>query len=52
LIDIFLEYGAINAANLDGGSSSQLIYNNEIISTCASLYGPREVPTAILVKGE
>jgi len=52
LIDIFVEYGAVNAANLDGGSSSHLIYQGEIISTCASLYGPRNIPTAILVKGE
>jgi len=52
LIDIFVEFGAVNAGNLDGGSSSHLIYKNEIISTCSSLYGPRYVPTAILVKGE
>ncbi len=50
LVDVMLQFGAINAANLDGGSSSLMIYENEIITTCASLYGPRKVPTAILVK--
>ena len=50
LIDIMLEYGAINAANLDGGSSTLMIYKNEILNNCASLYGPRKMPTAFLVK--
>ncbi len=50
LVDVMLQFGAINAANLDGGSSSLMIYENEIITTCASLYGPRKLPTAILVK--
>ena len=26
-------YGAVNAANLDGGSSSELVINNNIINT-------------------
>ena len=52
LIDVFLQFGAVNAGNLDGGSSSHLIYKGEIISTCSSLYGPRNIPTSILVKGE
>lgn len=55
LIDIFTDYGAVNAANLDGGSSSHMIYEGEIISLCSSLYGPRKLPTSILVsqaKGE
>ena len=50
LINVMTEYGAVNAANLDGGSSSLLVYNNEVISTCASLYGPRKMPTCIVVK--
>lgn len=50
IIDIMLENGAINAANLDGGSSSLLYYNGEYINNCASLYGPRDLPTAIVVK--
>ncbi|WMJ85000.1 phosphodiester glycosidase family protein [Oscillospiraceae bacterium LTW-04] len=50
LIDVMLQYGAVNAANLDGGSSTLMVYNDEILNVCASLYGSRKLPTAILVK--
>ena len=50
LISIFLEYGAVNAANLDGGSSSLLYYKGEYINNCASLYGPRNMPTSVIVR--
>lgn len=50
LISIMLEYGAVNAANLDGGTSSNMVYEGDIITNCSSLYGTRELPTAILVK--
>lgn len=50
VIDVMLEYGAVNAANLDGGSSSLMYYNGEYINSCASLYGPRNMPTSIIVK--
>ena len=33
LCDIMERYGAYNAANLDGGSSTELVINNEIINT-------------------
>ena len=33
LCDIMENYGAYNAANLDGGSSSELVINNKIINT-------------------
>lgn len=33
LCDIMEKYGAYNAANLDGGSSSELVINQEIINT-------------------
>lgn len=46
---IFLEKGAIIAANLDGGSSTVLVHNNEIINKPASPYGERYLPTAFLV---
>ncbi|MDY3234966.1 MAG: phosphodiester glycosidase family protein [Erysipelotrichaceae bacterium] len=48
--DIMLEYGAITAANLDGGSSSVMVYNREIINSVVSMNGDRSVPTAWLVK--
>lgn len=47
---IMLEYGAVNAANLDGGSSSVMYYNGELLNSCSSLYGPREMPTCIVVR--
>ncbi len=50
LIAVMLKYGAVNAANLDGGSSSYMVWENEIITTCASLYGPRKMATSILVR--
>ncbi|MHB1454820.1 MAG: phosphodiester glycosidase family protein [Saccharofermentanales bacterium] len=52
LIDIMQEYGAYNAANLDGGSSTVMVYEDKIINSCVSLYGPRRTPSAIIVKGE
>lgn len=47
---LMLEYGAVNAANLDGGSSSVMYYEGELLNSCSSLYGPREMPTCIIVK--
>lgn len=44
-----LNYGAVNAANLDGGSSSMMVYEGEVINTCASLNGSRSQPAAWLV---
>ena len=52
LADIMLEYGAVNAANLDGGSSSVIYYQGEQLVTGSSLRGTRSVPTAILIKPE
>jgi len=50
IIEIMQEYGAVNCGNLDGGTSSNMVYNNEVITNCCSLYGPRDLPTAIVVK--
>lgn len=50
LIDVFLQFGAVNAGNLDGGSSSHMIYQDEIVTQMSSLYGARKMPTSILVK--
>ena len=51
IIEIMYEFGAVNAANLDGGSSTLMVYDNEILNSSASLYGPRQIPTAFLVRG-
>lgn len=50
LIDIMLEFGAVNAANLDGGNSSLMIYDGEQISTSARLLGDRPMPACFLVE--
>lgn len=50
--DIMLEYGAVNAGNLDGGSSSVMVYGGEIVNNCASVTGPRNIPTAFVVLPE
>lgn len=52
LVDIFLKYGAVNACNLDGGSSSMMWFNGEYVNNCASVIGLRPVPTTFLVLKE
>ena len=47
---VMLDYGAVNAANLDGGSSTLMIYKGKAVNYCASLYGSREIPTSFLVR--
>lgn len=46
---ILLENGAVIAANLDGGSSTVLVKDNQIINSPASKHGERYLPTAFLV---
>lgn len=50
--DVMLDFGAVNAANLDGGSSTSMMFNGEIINQSASLIGLRKMCTAILVRGK
>ena len=52
LADIFQNYGAVNACNMDGGSSSMMWYNGEYINSTASLIGLRPIPTAFVVLPE
>ena len=40
----------MNAANLDGGHSTCMVYEGQIINNVVSLYGERAVPTAWVVK--
>ncbi|MGN0688856.1 MAG: phosphodiester glycosidase family protein [Oscillospiraceae bacterium] len=48
-IDILEEYGAVNAANLDGGSSTVMYYDGKVQNVPALVYGPRDIPTAFVV---
>lgn len=50
LIDVMLEFGAVNAANLDGGTSTSMVYDGQIINKVSSLYGERPLPTCFVVK--
>ncbi len=50
--EVMAQYGAVNAANLDGGSSTIMYYEDELINVSSSLYGPRDIPTAIVVAPE
>ena len=52
MAEIFLSYGAVNACNLDGGSSSMMWYNGEYINNSASVIGIRPIPTSFLVLKE
>ncbi len=52
IVEVMIEYEAVNAANLDGGSSTVMYQEGELINVCASLYGPRDMPTAIVVGPE
>lgn len=47
---VMLEYGAVNACAMDGGTSSQMYYEGEVINNPYSPTGPRKCPTAWLVK--
>lgn len=52
LTDLMESYGAVNAANMDGGSSSGLYYGGERITRSCSVIGDRPIPTAIVVFSE
>jgi len=51
LSEVMEKYGAVNAVNLDGGSSSGMYLNGERITRSCSVKGERPVPTAVLVSG-
>lgn len=53
LINIMQEYGAVNAANIDGGSSSAMYYNGKWEMTSVTLYfstSSWKLPTGFVVK--
>ncbi len=52
LADVFQAYGAVNACNMDGGSSSLLWYGDDYVNTSASLIGVRPVPSTFVVLGD
>lgn len=48
---IMNEYGAVNASTMDGGTSTQMIYEGETINHPYSPWGARPCPTAFIVGG-
>ena len=50
LVNIMVRYGAVNACNLDGGSSSNMYYNGEILNDGVAITGSRHIPTTFIVR--
>lgn len=46
---ILLQKGAVTAANLDGGSSTVLVKDDQVVNKPSSKYGMRYLPSAFLV---
>ncbi len=49
LIDVMLDFGAVNAANLDGGMSSAMWLNDEELVSSSSIRVSRQMPTAFII---
>ncbi len=49
LMNVFVEYKAVTAVNLDGGSSSELVYNGQVMNRLCDVFGERYIPTAFVV---
>ena len=50
LIKVMVQYGAVNAINLDGGSSSLMYYKGDYLNNGVVLTGSRNMPTAFIVR--
>ncbi len=49
--DVMIDFGAVNACNLDGGSSTVMYYNGEYINSPSSASGTsRALPDAFLFR--
>jgi len=49
LMNVFADYNAVNAVNLDGGSSSELVYDGKVMNKLWNIFGERYIPTAFVV---
>ena len=53
LAEIMLDHGAVNALNLDGGSSTVMWYEGEYVNSCSAAYGTsRPLPNAFLIRAQ
>lgn len=50
LQEVMYKLGAYNAINLDGGKSTTMYYNGEVINNPSNSMGERPIPSAIIVK--
>ena len=51
VIDILMDYGAVNACNMDGGSSTVMYYEGKYVNSCSAENGqPRPLPDAFMFK--
>lgn len=50
MADIMENYGAVNACNLDGGSSTAMWFDGGYVNRCAWVIGARPTATAFLVR--
>lgn len=52
MADLMMEFGAVNACNLDGGSSTLMWIDGEYVNNCASVIGIRDIPSSFVVLKE
>ncbi|MBR0208740.1 MAG: phosphodiester glycosidase family protein [Oscillospiraceae bacterium] len=52
LVEIMERYGAVNAVNLDGGSSSMLWFQDHYVNNSSSVVGVRDMPTSFVILKE
>lgn len=50
MITVLMEYKAINAVNMDGGSSSLMYYKGEYLNKGVILTGDRDIPDGFIVR--
>ena len=51
MVDVLLSYGAVNACNMDGGSSTVMYYEGRYVNSCSAEGGnPRPLPNAFLFR--
>ena len=49
VIEIMLDYGAVNCANLDGGSSATMVFQGKLINKPSSISEMRSIATSFIV---
>lgn len=52
IAEIMYTHGAVNACNLDGGSSALMWYNNEYVNNSTTVVGIRTIPSSFVVLKE